>query len=327
MNKKEILKEFKNSGDYFGIFLFDNFKDEESFLNLFYDCFGKRTALDKDWYYWFYENNPYGKCNNYGLINLKSNELTGAFGYSKIGYEDRNMFYTGRLAVNGMVNKKYTGRGLYSYLIYESSELELEKNDFLFSFPHGNNVPSFKGHINAGWKILSKNYFYSKKYFRNIKADDVKICENIDELKYFDFSSFYRDDGFRFFRNYDWLKWRYLSRPNKKYFYLISYSGSQVMGYMILGSYISAKEKRCQIVDYRVCKTNSLDNLILASENIACKNNFNKLDIMLNGESVDTDLFLQNNFIREDNYYDLLIYSKIKTNLKINSLLGDFDVV
>lgn len=326
----EFITEFEQNNLRFGITLLNN-RDEKSinrFLALFNDCFGQRPGVNLDWYRWFYTNNPLGECHNYGLIDLTTGNLVGTFGYSKTCYFLNNLRCEGRIAVNGMIHKNYSRKGLYSRLIHETSEIEVRDCDILLSFPHCNNKPSIKGHYNAGWNFPRKCNFYSKSDLGKTNAKNVVCVNKIEILKDIKYPALLLSDGFYFSRDYLWLKWRYGNKPNKSYFYLVhNRTAEPVDAYMILSIYQDKTEKRCQIVDFRFMHKESLAALINHAENVAIENKCNRVDVMICESAKELSLFKDLFFSRTDEYYELLLYRKSQQQLVIDPLMGDFDVV
>lgn len=330
MKSNEILEKITLKNKMFEIRLLQNDDNLtiQLFLQLFYDCFGFREHLDINWYNWFYIENPFGNCNNYGLYDKMRNKLIGTFGFSWIAYTVNGKDYRGKLAVNGMISKEYTGQGLYSLLIEKTSQIEARNFSILFSFPHCNNKPSSKGHYNAGWNFNQKCHFYSKNV-RNIKnAFNVKFGTDCKDFLNIWYGSYLTNDSFSFNRDNDWLNWRFFKRPNKLYHYVVSEDlNKTINGYMILGFYKNQTNKRCQIVDYRIQNSSALHDLLRCAENVAFENKCNILDIMLSDLSSDLDTFKKNSFEKNPEYYELLVYSSSNVNFKIDPLLGDFDCV
>lgn len=325
-----MIFEFENNNNIFIIKLMDN-NDAHSataYMTLFNDCFGTREHLDIDWYYWFFTKNPLGNCNNYVLYEKNKNEMVGAFAFSPLEYCYNQNKIIGKLAVNGMINKNYTKRGLYSILIQEISKSENRKHKLLFSFPHGDNKPSSKGHLNANWNFNQRCYFYSKKNMKLNKVDEELLSQSVESLQELDFTKFNIGKEFYFCRNYEWINWRYSQRPKKKYYYLISRDeNGSIYGYMILGIFENRLARRCQIVDFLSLDDYSFNDLLKLSENVALKEKCSILDIMISEFAHETQILTNYGFMKTNEYYELLIYGNTVTSMIINPLLGDFDAV
>lgn len=118
-------------------------KEINKFLISFYKSFGLRYSLDFNWFNWYYNNNPVGKCLNYTLLNDKD-DIVGAFGYFKFNYRLNKVSKKGVISVNGFINPDYTRMGLYTELIYESLKDIHKSYDLAFSYPHSDNIGSVK---------------------------------------------------------------------------------------------------------------------------------------------------------------------------------------
>ena len=329
--KREIFETFYIENTQYGVFKMDNKdnKEVENFLSMFYSCFGFRECIDTVWFNWFYNTNPVGECNNYILLDLNKNIFVGSYGFAKINYVLDGEMRLGGLGVNGMVLKDYGRKGLYSRLINIGLEKENYQDRFAFSFPHGTNTGSVKCHYNSNWSDLDRIHFYSED-----KTNfSIKFIDNVKEIKntaIIDFNSFNKEKRFYFNKSNDWLTWRFVNRPYKKYTIIGNYeSDNYISGYVVLGFYRSKNNiTRCQIIDYGIQNANILKNLLIKAENIAVESNVDILDLIISDHSDDLTVFLNKQFKKSEEFYYLLVFPNHKSSKTkyINALLGDFDV-
>lgn len=332
--KSEIFETFSAQNTRYGVRIMDNNnrEDLENFFLIFYDCFGFRKHLDKTWYHWYYNANPTGVCNNYILIELDKNIFVGAYGFAKTEYVLNGEKISGGLGINGMIIKNYRKKGLYSKLMDIGLKKENYEKNLAFSFPHGANINSIKGHYNNNWSILNKTYFYfkNKASFSIINTDNVKEIDYLNDLTKINFDLFNIGKQFYFYKSKDWLSWRFINHPHKNYIIIGHYDSDDIInGYMVLGFY-QAKNNiiRCQIIDYGIKNMDILKNLLIKAENVALENNADLLDLIISDHSDDLNVFLNSQFKKSEEFYELLIFPKhnLSNNLNINVLLGDFDV-
>ncbi|CAM4084840.1 GNAT family N-acetyltransferase [Flavobacterium sinopsychrotolerans] len=319
------LETFTVDNSIFGVKLMDNENEEEIkiFFTLFNECFGERAHLDKEWYNWYYSSNPKGECNNYLLFDVNNAILVGAYGFAKIQYTINLKSNTGVLGVNGMISKKYGRRGLFSKLMTIALNYETKTN-LAFSFPHGFNLSSVKGHINCGWSLNENFHFYELISKTPIaKNKKIKIL-TIDDLSKIEFGLFNKESNFYFNRDKDFIKWRFFERPSKEYIIVGNFVSDQLInGYMILGRYLNKDQKIItQIVDYRVENAEVLENLIkTALVNGAI------INLLISEVSENLRIFKKIGFEKKEECYKLMTYPDTIDNMYFEGLLGDFDVV
>lgn len=322
----EFIHQFKNANTHYGIRLMNNNSDDiDLFFELFYDCFGIRSHLDRVWFDWYYNKNPLGQCNNYLLFDLEKNKLIGAYGFAKIGYSLNFKKKIGVLGINGFIHKEYTKKGLYAELINFGLANET-KDNLAFSFPHGNNIGSIKGHLKSNWSLFEDLHFF-EKILTNEKIEKHKSIELIPE----DFSSinfnFFDNSRFSFIKNKSFLKWRYTERPHRDYTIFGYRNEGEILGYMILGKYVNKDNTiRTQIVDFNAINTKIFDTLLLGAEHYAQINESEKLDLIIGLKSKYIKSVEGNNYKNSGEFYRLMIYPDINEPIS-NALLGDFDAV
>lgn len=322
---KNYLETFTVDNIIFGVTLMDNQNEEEvkTFFTLFNECFGERPHLDKEWYNWYYCSNPKGECNNFLLFDINNAVLVGAYGFAKIQYTIKSKSNIGVLGVNGMISNKYGRRGLFSKLMTIGLNYETNTN-LAFSFPHGFNLSSFKGHINCGWSLNENIHFYELiSKTTNTKNEKIKLL-TIDDLSKIEFGLFSKESDFYFNRDLDFLKWRFFERPSKEYIVLGNFVSDQLInGYMILGKYLNKDQKIItQIVDYRVENCEVLEELIKTA-----LDNGDIINLLISEVSGNLPIFKKTGFKKMEECYQLMTYPDNNDNLHFDGLLGDFDVV
>jgi hypothetical protein len=323
---------FERINRKYGVYLMDNTseKDVDLFLLCYYKSFGYRPQLDKNWYQWYYTQNPAGHCNNHILIDIDTNRWIGGFGFSKKNYIYKGCKICGGLAVNGFINPGYEGKGLYKELISAGLKNEVYRGRVAFSFPYSHNIASVKGHKKSGWKEFVKLLFIETKIEKH-EPDiaEVNFDENMELLYGFAIDQLNYHYEFSFHRSIEELNWRFFKRPDKKYYFLTIDDGIDE-GYMILGQYKTQEGVlRCQIADYRYSCIHALYRLIKKAKFVSSQLECQILDTLINTASDANRAFRDEGFIPRDEGYDLLVFSEEQVNLFAKCLItyGDFDVV
>jgi len=328
-----ILRTLTKNNKEYAVRLLDNEDagEVDRYFDLYYEAFGVRPHLDKTWFNWFNNLNPLGKCNNYILVDLEKNKIAGTYGLSKIMTINSGEKMLSGLGVNGMVGKDYRRQGLYADLMQIALSAE-NTTSFYYSFPHSSNIGTIKGHKNAKWKSLKKLFFYEKRNLERFSSLNSIELDSFDALKEIDFHLFQKSKHVFFYRSAEWLAWRFLERPHKKYNIIATFDkSSDITGYMVLGYYHNANNIiRCQIVDYGAQNSASLDDMIKKAQSIALDNNAQIIDLIMDQYSGDLPVFLTGGYSNTDESYEMFTFSKneeIVVPVEIKTVLGDFDAV
>ena len=288
--------------------LMDTLNEEEinNFLISFYKSFGLRSNFNFNWFNWFYNENPLGKCRNYILTN-ENRDIVGGFGYSLFNYSFKGVSKIGVIGINGFINPDYTGLGLYTQLISETLKDVHRSYDLAFSFPHSDNKASIKGHINSDWKHIKKLDFYVKKINseENLHPNKNIIISKIEALKEFDFNS--SRDSF-FIKNYERLDWRFYKRPDKNYKTLIYKRNNNIIGYIIYTLYNDKDgSHRCQVADYDYLEKIAFIQLIDELSLIGKKYNYSTIEFLVNEDHSDTKVLTDLSFVKKKESYEMFI--------------------
>ena len=332
MSNLPFIETFVIKKKAYGIYLMNNFSQHEItlFLKSFYNSFGFRSGLDKDFFNWFYTKKPSGYCNNYVLVDVEKDNWIGGFGFSKSNYLINGEMFKGGLAVNGFINPGYEGLGLYTKLISCAVNKEEFQERVAFSFPHSANVASIKGHTKNGFSLLSKLEFYETLIIGGGLDGDGEIQENdFSALLTLDFEEFLYEREFSFTRSYEELNWRFAIRNDKNYSLLVI-NENALNGYIILGYYKTASAvNRCHIADYRYNSIDTLIELIKRAKRLAKEKKCNVLDILINPVSDLINIFIEDGFKSRKEGYNLFTYSQINHSIPNSASVtfGDFDVV
>ena len=87
-------------------------KEINQWLELFEACFGKRSNLNKEWYYWY---NTLYRDNNIFIVKDK-NKIIASYGLYPLNLNFKNTPKQGYLCHNVMTHPEYAGQGLFTKL-------------------------------------------------------------------------------------------------------------------------------------------------------------------------------------------------------------------
>lgn len=324
----KLISTFINCNEHFDVFIMDNTRklERKEFFECFYSSFGPRYNFDENWFDWYYLNNPFGICDNYLLINEKK-ILVGAFGYAKIVVQSSNKIKEGTLGINGFINPNFAGRGLYTDLMSSSLNNVKSRYEVGCSFPHGNNIGSIKGHIKSGWEHTKNATFFKRKIngVENKAKTSNSSQSNILNLVDFEFSK--KKSAF-FYKTFDWIKWRFFDRPDKKYEAITINNGTDLIsGYLIYTIYSDSTGKRCQVADYDYHTILDFQKVLNVLINLAGVNNYSSVEFLVNEDHEDSPILSENGFKPSQEHYQMFTYGNIEFPLNSKIEYGSFDVI
>ena len=299
---------------------------EEQGLAILKACFDNRDFISQKWYDWYNYKCPNGENRNYLAENLTTGEIAGGYGLLPIKIKVNEIFINGSIATNGMVVPRFQRRGLFSLLgRYCLAEEKKYNTKLTIGVP---NQAAIKGHLNVGWdymanlKFVSK-YSFKKKEFvsKEIGKFDSRVDKLIDDIS--------KKTNFMVMKDYTFLNWRYVQRPDKEYKIYFYEQDGNVDGYMVLKYFNDNGYKKTHILDIMVRSWNAFADLIKAAEyNSIGRDELNCWQIE---NSIYKDFFSKASFKETDKYDMFIIHTNYGDKIGIKPLnwwitLGDNDV-
>lgn len=290
----------------------DNYAHEDInvFFESYYHSFGQRPYLDDEWFHWFYTMNPAGLCKQYILVDLLKSKWIGGFGFAPNNFVVNDVTYKGVLTVNGFINPGYENQGLYTSMIRSCLDEEKKSGIVIFGFPNRRNIPSQRGfQKNSFTNHGNMSFLEMVPCEKSLEIKEVNTSDRAERFQNLDYQRLLRGSNFNFYRSYEYFRWRFETRPHKKYLYLSLFS-KKTMGYMILGFYNSSVgKKHCQIVDFGWDDKNCFVPLLNKAQRMALNESCDILDILVMDDSETEKLCLENNMIKREDGYDMFYYA------------------
>lgn len=250
----------------------DSEKEKQEILELTKKVFGDVDISNPSYFDWQYRDNPNGKAivllaqddSNDNII-VGTNTIIPA--KLLIGEEE----IISSLACNVQVHPNYQKQGIFSKLLSSMSSLAKNKKiSSLFAIP---NEKSFNSFINEGSSeiiqlpLLIRPIKFSR-YFNSPFNKILKIFEIFWKIKISSNNVEEFDGNFQNFekllqkiskrvpiiqsRNKEYLKWRYLDHPTRKYQIYILKQNNELIGYIIIKIHTLNNKKIGVILDYIV---------------------------------------------------------------------------
>ena len=280
--------------------IFTNWKDTEKekqeILELTKKTFGDVDISNSLYFDWQYRNNPFGKA----IVLLAQDDSidnmivgTNTIIPTKLLVEEEEILSS--LACNVQVHPDYQNQGIFSKLLTLMTSLAKKKEiSSLFAIPNKNSFNSF---INEGsfeiiqLPLLIRPLKFSR-YFNSPLNKILKIFEIFWKIKIPPNNVEEFDGNFQNFdklfekiskrtpiiqsRTKEYLKWRYLDHPTRKYQIYVLKQNNELIGYIIVKIHRLNNKKIGVILDFIVdsnASEKSLKSLIEKALDYFWKNN------------------------------------------------------
>lgn len=235
--------------------------DLNDILNLTKENYGDIEISDKEFLLWQYEKNPVGDAVIKLVKDKEKNALAGQYVVIPMRFKIRNNIVKGTLSLNTLTKSEYRGQGIFTKLAKEVYK-SCAENDlaFTYGFPNQNSYPGFikklsfknignihlllrplniKKLVNKKINPIISVFIPNSKCFRKTKFNTIEdlIVYEINYSNLNDINQLWNDvkDNYKIIgvRDADYIKWRYLDIPLRKYKILAIKSKDKVMGYII----------------------------------------------------------------------------------------------
>jgi len=251
----------------------DSEKEKQGILDLTKKTYGKNVEISNLLYFdWQYRNNPKGKAIVLLAIDDLNHDLivgTNTIIPTSLLIDQNEIISS--LACNVQVDPNYQKRGIFSKLLSSMTSVAKMKGiSSLFAIPNENSFPAF---INEGSSEIIQLPLLVRpiklsRYFTSPMDKILKIFDNHWKVKTSPLSVEEFNGNFQKFekllkktskrvsiiqnRNKEYLKWRYLDHPTRKYQIYTLNQNEALVGYIIVKTHILNNKKIGIILDYMV---------------------------------------------------------------------------
>jgi len=256
----------------------DSEKEKKEILDLTKKTFGDVEISNSSYFDWQYRNNPNGKAIILLAQDDSNNNVivgTNTIIPTRLLIEQEEILSS--LACNVQVDPDYQKKGIFSKLLSSMSLVAKKKEiSSLFAIPNENSFGSF---INEGSSeiiqlpLLVRPIKFSR-YFNSPFSKILKIFEifwkiktplnNVEEFdgNFQNFEKLLHKISKRVSiiqnRNKEYLKWRYLDHPTRKYQIYVLKQNNILIGYIIIKIHFLNNKKIGVILDY-IVDSNALE--------------------------------------------------------------------
>lgn len=273
--------------------------DDARLLDLFRASFDRDIAPEV--WNWLSYSSPTGLNRTTIVEDSTNGELVCSYSLLPIKIRFNGKSIRASLCTNVNTRPDYQGRGLFTRV---GEHALAQENNFDTSISIGMpNPKALPGHKKVGWDVLFELPFL-------IKYDCRKREHRCREISQFDhrFDEFFAGiaEGYSFIvlKDYRFMNWRVVERPDKKYTLFIYEDGSKIRGYIVLKHFDDHGYLKSHILDIQADGVDVLSDLIAAAENFAAGRD--ELNLWTNSRNPYKQSFLASGFSVKESK-DLLI--------------------
>jgi hypothetical protein len=249
-------------------------KEKSYILNLAMKTFGETELSNSSYFDWQYLHNPQGKAVVVTVKDENANDaIVGVNAFLPMTLMVNQSQITCLLSCNSIVDPNYRKKGIFTQLVSNIPEIFAQKKiSFIYGIPNSNSSKIFTknnfleiGKLPLLVKPLKLSSYFgqplstimkpfdifwkpNKQIKSNVKLLDKKFESEFDDLIT---KSSHRLPIFHF-RNKDYLQWRYMNHPTRRYHVFTLRSNSNLIGYVITREMEIHKKRVGVIVDFLI---------------------------------------------------------------------------
>lgn len=257
-----------------------------------------------NWYWKYTDQNPSGK--SFIWLIEKDHKIIAHFAAVPYRLKVFDMSLIASHTIAALVEEEYQNRGLLKFIGDKLFE-ELGENNipFTYGFPNKRSYGLHKSHMGYSdliefdnWQITGAEILEVKRCGRGNPSLLLQEIEEFDSQ----FDSLWEKCLHEYkicvVRNKDYLNWRYLRRPDARYYPIGAYREGELKGYVVLKLYREDKTLRGHILDIFAHHDDkdTLNTLIYGSLNFFNERNVDEATCWIWGNELIENLFMENSF-------------------------------
>jgi GNAT superfamily N-acetyltransferase len=210
--------------------------DEEGILRLLKEVFQEDRS--REWWQWYYRDNPAGSSIIY--LAVKKGEIIGHRALVPYILWDGEGYKTVGQATDAVTHPAYQGQGIFRMLTQEAvQEAKKREWQFIFSFPNEKSLP---GNQKMGWIPVMKLRKWIKPMLPFLRSDYNSKNEagrlqregEIGEEFTLHWDKYHASSPGELYKNADYIRWRYLAKPNNRYEVLTVKQQGELAAYLVI---------------------------------------------------------------------------------------------
>jgi hypothetical protein len=243
-------------------------KDISGVLGLFSISFDKEVS--EAWFRWKYQKSPFGAE---GYVVADMEKIVAFYGGLKMPFNFKGRTLWAYQFCDVMTHPEYRGKFIGKRpLIVRLGEMFYKENpmDFAFGFPSLRHARLQS--LRLGGKGYSLVRLYKKEHIKkNIMSWKLRVKEGWGILTKGEINKFlvrHDDESLRLVKDKEYIRWRYLDNPSKKYSLLVFKRLNTTKGYVIF----TAEDNWFNILEIFINKSEELGNILISLEAYIARN-------------------------------------------------------
>ncbi len=251
-----------------------------------------------NWFWKYKGPNPFGK--SIVVVAEHNKKIIATFAIIPINYRHKGKIIKGSHSIAMIVHPKWQKKGIIKLVVDKALSLSKKRKiKFIYGYPNDDAYELHK--VIFGYEDVGNQYFYHhnmKMLKKNIYLNNIKKVNKFTNTHKVFFKSIKKDFKLILDRNPNYLNWRYISRPDKKYYVFGYFVENQLKGYCILKLYKEGKILRGHFVDIITSQKEIIyfDELISFGLNFFKKNKCNEVNLWLQGNKYFQKILIKNKF-------------------------------
>lgn len=265
--------------------------DKEKIVNLFQYVFKEQSSID--WFLWKYLHSPWGST---GYVAEYNKEIICFYGGIRQRFIFNNKILWAYQLCDVMTHPDFRGK-LFSKtpIVTMLGELLYDENDMDFAF----GFPSIRHAKLQTLRLGGEGYRLITQFIKEIHNSNNKISgivegwnclsnKSLDSL-----ISRYDKDTLVFYKNSDYISWRYFKHPIKKYNFLLFKGIFRPVGFVVY----SIKDNYVNILEFKVLHKRNALNILNKMETYFSRLGIKGVKIWCHQRSYYFDLLIQSGYI------------------------------
>ena len=252
---------------------------------------------------WKYKGpNPFGK--SIVVVAEYKKKIIATFAIIPVNYSFRGKIIKASHSIAMIVHPKWQKKGIIKLVVDKALDLAKKRNiKLVYGYPNDDAYELHK--VIFDYEDVGNQYFYHhdmKKIKKNEYLSKIKEVKNFTKIHKDFFNTIKKELKLMLDRNTKYLNWRYISRPDKKYYVFGSFVNKKLKGYCVLKLYKEGTVLRGHYIDIIAEHKNKFvfDELVNFGLNFFKKNKCNEVNLWLQGNNSFQKILQKNKFKRKN---------------------------
>ncbi|HIJ59994.1 MAG TPA: GNAT family N-acetyltransferase [Nitrospirae bacterium] len=300
--------------------------DTPSIVNLFNEVFSEKASID--WFKWKYLSSPWGSV---GYVAIYKGKIVCFYGGLRQCFYLEGQVLWAYQVCDVMTQQDFRGK-IFSKtpIVTMLGEMFYKENDMDFAY----GFPSIRHARLQALRLGGEGYRLVSQFTKQIVSSNSNLSginegwQNFKSSNINNLLNRFDKNRFKFYKNSDYLKWRYFSHPLKQYSFILFKGLIRNKGFAIY----TVKDDYANLVEFKAKDLEYAENFLNKLESYLIKTNIKGINIWCHQNSSYKDLLIKLGY--NGNTHIPIAFKKVKESLKLESdffydnffySMGDYD--